>query len=176
MTTNDHTTETRTLATTFQRAVGRGRVDQVGFLVEDLEASMNRWSSLYRDEEWRVYTYSREDVPNIRYHGQQGNFSMRLALVGSEPQLELIQPLQGPSIYHDWIEAHGYGLHHFGFFVPSVANAIAEMESGGHPCIQSGSGYGLDGDGGFAYYDFEPEFGVHLETIEVPSRRRPSEL
>lgn len=164
------------LATTFERAVGRGRVDQVGFLVRDLESSMQQWGALYRDEQWRVYTYSRQGVPNIRYRGQPGEFSMRLALIGAGPQLELIEPLQGPSIYHDWIADHGYGLHHLGFFVPSVATAIKEMESAGHPCIQSGSGYGLDGDGGFAYYDFEPQFGVHLETIEVPARRRPSEI
>lgn len=177
MTTNDiDPTTVHELAQTFERAVGRGRVDQVGFLVQDLEASMRRWGALYRDEQWSVYTYSREDVPNIRYRGQPGEFAMRLALIGSRPQLELIEPLEGPSIYHDWIGDHGYGLHHLGFFVPSVATAVEEMESAGHACIQSGSGYGLDGDGGFAYYDFEPQFGVHLETIEVPARRRPSEI
>lgn len=177
MTSHDlDSSDVQDLAKTLERAVGGGRVDQLGFLVPDLEASMRQWGALYRDEQWRVYTYSRENVPNIRYRGQSGEFAMRLALIGSSPQLEIIEPLQGPSIYHDWIADHGYGLHHLGFFVPSVATAVEEMESAGHACIQSGSGYGLDGDGGFAYFDFEPHFGVHLETIEVPARRRPSEI
>ncbi|MFJ6199939.1 VOC family protein [Micromonospora sp. NPDC092111] len=170
----NHTSDTQ-LAATLQSAIGAGRVDQVAFLVEDLGVAIGRWSALHRDETWRIYTYGLDNVENLRYHGEPGRFSMRLALIGHSPQIELIQPLAGPSIYHDWIARHGYGLHHFGFFVPSIADAVARFEAAGHPTIQSGSGYGLDGDGGFAYFDFEDIYGIHLEAIEVPARRRPSE-
>ena len=37
---------------------------------------------------------------------------------------------------------------------------------------QTGGGYGLDGDGGYAYFDTVASFGVILELIEVPKRRR----
>lgn len=157
------------------KAIGVGQVDQVAFLVEDLDTAMKYWSALYRDADWLVYTYDATLVQNLAYRGRPGTFSMRLALLGTGPQIELIQPLEGPSIYHDWTERHGYGLHHLGFFVPSITAAVQEFEASGRPCIQSGSGYGLDGDGGFAYFDFEDVFGIHLEAIEVPARRRPSE-
>lgn len=163
------------LADTLGTALGPGRVDQVAFLVDDLSAAMDPWSALYRNEDWRIYTYNAGNVPHLTYRGASGTFEMRLALIGSAPQIELIQPISGPSIYHDWIERHGYGLHHLGFFVPSVAEVIEHLEAAGHPVIQSGAGYGLDGDGGFAYFDFEDIYGVHLEAIEVPARRRPSE-
>ncbi|WP_199542667.1 MULTISPECIES: VOC family protein [Prauserella] len=170
-----NTHDVDSLAATMERAIGAGRVDQVAFLVEDLHTAVQRWSALYRDDEWRVYTYDPANVQNLTYRGKPGRFALRLALVGAGPQVELIQPLAGPSIYHDWIDQHGYGLHHFGFFVPSLTDAVAEFEAAGHPTIQSGSGYGLDGDGGFAYFDFEDTYGIHLEAIEVPARRRPSE-
>jgi methylmalonyl-CoA/ethylmalonyl-CoA epimerase len=163
------------LASTLERAIGAGRVDQVAFLVEDLRVATARWSALYREDTWRIYTYDATNVEHLSYRGAPGEFSMRLALLGSAPQIELIQPLSGPSIYHDWIERHGYGPHHFGFFVPSIRDAVAEFEAAGHPTTQSGSGYGLDGDGGFAYFDFEATYGIDLEVIEVPARRRPSE-
>jgi hypothetical protein len=35
-----------------------------------------------------------------------------------------------------------------------------------------GSGYGLDGDGHFAYLDTEEIFGITLELMERPKRRR----
>lgn len=163
------------LASALERDPGGRPIDQVGFLVQDLPTAMSQWSALCRDDEWRVYTYGPQNVEDLSYRGDVGQFSMRLALLGSGPQIELIQPLHGPSIYHDWIDNHGFGLHHFGFFVPSVADAIKELEAGGHLNIQSGSGYGLDRDGGFAYFDFEDAYGIHLEAIEVPTRRRPSE-
>ncbi|MFW6180490.1 MAG: hypothetical protein ACOC8N_01985 [Spirochaetota bacterium] len=34
-------------------------------------------------------------------------------------QLELVQPVDGLSIYADWLEEHGEGLHHFNFLVDS---------------------------------------------------------
>ncbi|MEU0156230.1 VOC family protein [Micromonospora fulviviridis] len=147
----------------------------MAFLVEDLEVAARRWRAVYRDEEWRTYTYTPDVMKNCTYRGEPGRYEMRLALVGSSPQLELIQPIAGPSIYHDWIREHGYGLHHFGFFVPSVDETVRQLEAQGHPSIQSGSGYGLDGDGGYAYFDFEDTYGVVLEAIGVPKRRRPSE-
>jgi methylmalonyl-CoA/ethylmalonyl-CoA epimerase len=163
------------LAETLDAALGSGRVDQIAFLVEDLSAAINRWNALYRAEDWRIYTYDARNVHNLTYRGEPGTFKMRLALIGSSPQIELIEPIAGPSIYHDWIDQHGFGLHHIGFFVPSVADVIEIFESADYPNIQSGNGYGLDGDGGFAYFDFEDVYGVHLEAIEVPARRRPTE-
>lgn len=47
------------------------------------------------------------------------------------------------------------------------------MVSAGYDLLQSGHGYGLDGDGGFAFFDTIDDFGILLEGIEVPRRRRP---
>lgn len=156
------------------RALAGRSIDQLCFLVEDLETAIQAWSPVYGDE-WRIYTYHSGNVNNLTYRGGPGQFVLRLALAGSSPQIELIQPLEGPSIYHDWIEEHGYGFHHLGFFVPDVAASIAEFEAAGIPNIQSGNGYGLDGDGGFAYFDLEGTHQHVLEAIEVPARRRESE-
>jgi methylmalonyl-CoA/ethylmalonyl-CoA epimerase len=164
------------LSQTLQEAVGGGvRVDQVAFIVENLDQAMGRWSAFYPGEEWTIYTYGPDNVVDLRYLGQPGRYSMRLAFIGRDPQIELVEPLDGPSIYHDWIAAHGFGMHHLGFYVARIADAIGAFERAGRPTLQSGRGYGLDGDGGFAYFDFEDIFAIHLEAIEVPKRRRPSE-
>lgn len=154
------------------KALGQG-VDQVALLVQDLESSVELWTGLGISE-WRIYTYSQNNVATPTYRGKPGEFKFRLALGGNSPQVELIQPLRGPSIYHDWIAEHGYGLHHLGFFVPSIEKAIEEFENAGLDVIQSGRGYGMDRDGGFAYVEL-PGSPLVLEAIEVPKRRRPSE-
>lgn len=152
------------------------RVDQLGFLVPDLSAAVDTWTAALDVDNWRVYTYSPEWTNiELTYRGQPGKFAMRLALVDTVPQIELIQPLQGPSIYHDWIAQHGFGLHHIGFFVSSIAESVALHRRNGSEPAQTGNGYGVDGDGGFAYYETDNEFGTVVELIEAPSQRRPSE-
>ena len=159
-----------------QRILQGKAVGQVAYLVEDLSASINHWNETFGTKEWRIFTYSPETVPKLGYRGADGTFSMRLALSGSAPQIELIQPMAGPSIYHDWIEQHGFGQHHVGIFVESVADHTAKLASVGIPAIQTGSGYGLNGDGAFAYFDLvDTPLNLVLELIEVPAVRRESE-
>jgi methylmalonyl-CoA/ethylmalonyl-CoA epimerase len=49
------------------------------------------------------------------------------------------------------------------------------MSDAGYPVLQMGTGYGVDGDGGFAYFDTLAATSVVFEAIEVPARRRPPE-
>jgi methylmalonyl-CoA/ethylmalonyl-CoA epimerase len=100
---------------------------------------------------------------------------MRLAFAGEGLQIELIERLDGPNIYTEWIARHGYGMHHFGSYVDSIAEATAAMQADGFDPVQTGRATGLDGDGGFVYFDTEDLLGVIAELIEVPSRRRTSE-
>lgn len=147
-------------------------VGQVGILVPDLDEALRAYGAVRAVESWSLYTYGPEFVPRLEYRGDPGEFSMRIALGGSSPQIELIEPLEGPSIYHEWIDQHGYGLHHLGFFVESLEVAVREMADAGFPVLQMGTGYGIDGDGGFAYFDTLGETSVFFEAIEVPARRK----
>ena len=97
---------------------------------------------------------------------------MTIAISPTTPQIELVQPREGPSIYEEWLAQRGEGLHHLGFWVDSLTDAAAEFTASGYEAIQTGAGYGLDGDGGYSYFDTSAELGVILELIEVPKRRR----
>ena len=148
---------------------------QIGLLVDDLHAAMTSWSAVLGRADWLVYTYGPQNLKNASYRSAPSGFAMRLALIGSNPQMELIEPLAGPSIYTDWIAERGYGLHHIGFYVPSIGDAIRKARDAGFEPIQSADGYGLHGDGGFAYFDTSAHLDVITELIEVPSVRRPNE-
>lgn len=151
------------------------RVGQIGIVVQRLDESLRLYGHLLAVDRWVVYTYSPETVPTLQLRGRPGSFSMRLALGGAEPQVELVEPQDGPSLYHEWLAERGPGVQHLGFFVPSIDEAVTQMAAAGYPCQQLGAGYGLDGDGGFAYFDTSDELGFIAEAIEVPQRRRPPE-
>lgn len=144
--------------------------DQVAYVVADLAESIREWRLALGNDDWKIYTYSADNVQDLEYQGTPGNFSMRLALCGSNPQVELIESLEGHSLY----SGCQLGLHHVGWFIDDLASATATLDRVGCPAVQRGRGYGLDGDGGFAYYEVDTMGGL-IELIEVPARRRPSE-
>jgi catechol 2,3-dioxygenase-like lactoylglutathione lyase family enzyme len=149
-----------------------GRIDQICFLVEDLDEAVPLYSRLFGASRWSEYEYGPETVPALGYADRDGTFSFRLALSDCNPQVELIQSLRGPSIYSDWIRQHGYGLHHLGFFTTDMAARVRDLKELGLRVSQWGRGYGLNGDGGFTYFDSVAAFGVIVELIEIPRHRR----
>jgi methylmalonyl-CoA/ethylmalonyl-CoA epimerase len=150
-------------------------ITQVAFLVPDLASAVSTWSAVLGRSDWLVYTYNPSTVPELTFRGKPAQFSIRLALSGARPQVELIQPLSGPSIYEEWIDRHGFGAHHVGFHVPICRPIVDRLAAEGFEAVQAGGGYGLDGDGAFAYYDLVDALGLYAEVIEAPKRRRPSE-
>jgi catechol 2,3-dioxygenase-like lactoylglutathione lyase family enzyme len=157
-------------ATLFGRPVG-----QVGIVVRDLERSARKLSRTLGAGPWRVFTYSGEILTERTYRGEPGEFAVRIALNPQTPMIELLEPLEGPSIYHEWLDRHGEGLHHLAFWVESLDDAIESMARAGYPLLQSGRGFGASGDGGFAYFDTEADLGVIYEAVEPPSDRREPE-
>jgi methylmalonyl-CoA/ethylmalonyl-CoA epimerase len=148
--------------------------DQIAFVVDDLATAITKWSLVLGRNDWRIYTYGPTTVQDLRFRGQPADCSMRLAICGEGPQVELIENLHGENIYTEWSRQHGRGAQHIGYVVPSITETTTRFAELGFNTIQSGRGYGLDGDGGFAYYDI-PGIDVTLEFIEIPQRRRPSE-
>lgn len=67
------------------------------------------------------------------------------------------------------------GIATWSALVPSIEEAVCRVTADGIPLLQSGSGYGAEGDGGFAYFDTLDRVGLIVEAIEVPRRRKPSE-
>lgn len=151
------------------------QVAQVGIIVSDLELGARAFTSLTGVAPWNVYTYDERFIPNMTYRGESGKFGMRIALAGHSPVVELVEPLQGPSIYHEWLAENTEGLHHIAVQVESLDGGIEAAAAAGLDVLQSGRGYGLDGDGGFAYLDTYERAGILVELIEIPARRRPPE-
>jgi methylmalonyl-CoA/ethylmalonyl-CoA epimerase len=146
-------------------------VGQVGIVVRDLTVALERYSNVWGLGPWQCWRMDAQMVPERGFRGGEGKYEMRVALYGANPQVELLEPLQGPSIYHEWLDKHEEGLHHLGFHVPSIGDAMNAMSSAGYEAMQWGRGYGAGGDGGFAYYDASALLGLCIELIEVPEQR-----
>ena len=147
-------------------------IAQVCIIVEDLDKAVENYWKMFGIGPWHFYTYGKPLVKKMSYEGKPAEYRMRVALSYMGPlRIELIEPLEGDTIYRDFVEEHGYGVHHFGVLVEDMKTAIAQAEAEGLTMIQDGSGFGLDGDGHYAYLDTEDRLGVTIELIERPKDR-----
>jgi methylmalonyl-CoA/ethylmalonyl-CoA epimerase len=143
-----------------------GHPFQVGIVVADLAEALRRHEPLFGPAGWLIVENGPHNMHGLHVHGEPAEFSMRLALRGADPQLELLQPLDGPDTLSEWLERRGEGLHHLGYEVRSLDETIDRMGEAGYDCIQHGYGFGADGSGGFAYFETERELGYLVEAIE----------
>jgi methylmalonyl-CoA/ethylmalonyl-CoA epimerase len=154
----------------------RNGVAQVALVVEDLDRAVEAYWKMFGIGPWHIYTYGKPLVKRMTYRGQPGEYRMRIALSYVGPlRIELIEMLEGDTIYADFVAEHGYGLHHLGVLVEDMEVAIAQANAAGFEVIQDGAGFGLDGDGHYAYLDTEREIGTTIELIQRPRRRVPPE-
>ncbi len=151
-------------------------VAQVAILVPDLDAAMKNFWERFAVGPWSVYTYDNKFVPTQNRHGQPTRYSSRIGLANiGDLRIELIQPLEGDTVYTDHIKKHGYGVQHLGVLTKSMKDSVAAAEQAGFSITMDGSGFGLDGDGAYAYLDSEDLVGITFEFIERPKGRHAPE-
>ncbi|MCJ7660847.1 MAG: VOC family protein [Anaerolineales bacterium] len=151
-------------------------IAQVAIIVPNLEEAVEYYWKLFSIGDWHFYTYGKPLVKRMTYHGNPSEYKMRVALSYFGPmRVELIEILEGDTVYADFVAEHGYGVHHFGVLVDSMEEGLAEAEAAGIKMIMDGAGFGLDGDGHYAYLDTEDKIGVTLELIERPKGRMTPE-
>ncbi len=146
-------------------------IKQCAVVVRDLDEAVRRWSAQLRIGPWTAYHLAPPRLQGMRYQGEEVEFSLRHALAWQgELQFELVQPLEGPSIFADHLQAHGEGLHHVGRYVADHPAAVAEALASGFVELQSARGFGAEGDGAFAYFR-HPDIALIVELISAPRVR-----
>lgn len=146
-------------------------IKQCAVVVRDLDEAVVRWTEQLGIGPWTGYRLEPPRLREMRYRGEDVEFSLRHALAWQgELQFELVQPLSGPSIFREHLDAHGEGLHHVGRYVPDHAAAVAHALEQGWTPIQSARGFGAEGDGAFAYFT-PPGVATIVELISAPRVR-----
>jgi methylmalonyl-CoA/ethylmalonyl-CoA epimerase len=147
-----------------------GDVLQAGIVVKDLQASMeNYWRTLGIGP-WKVYTYAPPMLRETTVRGQVVEYANRIAHAQAGPvQLELIQPLAGPSIFEEHLQGKGEGLHHIQSRTEDIAGVLAAFRQIGVGVLMSGK----YGEGEFYFLDTERLLGVVYEVFQRKSRPDP---
>jgi len=143
-----------------KKILGLDKVNQVGIVVRDMDRAIKNYGEIFGIPFPKVVV---PDYFNRTYRGKPENFRMKigLAMVG-ELQIELIQPLEGKTIYGEFLEKWGDGIHHLGFDVNNLDERVAAFRELGIGVLMSGERVG----GKFAYMDTEEPVGIIIELIQ----------
>ncbi len=116
---------------------------QIGVVVADLEQTIRYLGEIFGIGPFRVIDWPPQGRPDIEkyYYGEPGNFTARMAFTELGPvELELIQPLEGESIWADFLREHGGGVHHLRFNVDDIRPVREYLAEKGIQPAQHGSG------------------------------------
>jgi 4-hydroxyphenylpyruvate dioxygenase-like putative hemolysin len=133
---------------------------------------MERYRSLYGIDQYSVYTVDTRELPGVIYRGKPADYGVRVALAKvGHWQLELLEPLRGDSMYQDFLNEHGEGVQHLGFFVDNYGEAYQEMVDRGFPHLLGGPILGKTRNGRFDYFDSKKDLGVVVELLDIPDAK-----
>lgn len=152
-------------------------IGQVALVVRDAEASARAYWQHLGVGPWNVYTIGAPVVTGMTYRGEPVDWRIRYALHRSgELSFEVIEPLEGPSIWHEYLDRRGPSLHHIAFYVDDFDAAAALMTEHGWTSVQEGHGFGRSRDGRIIYYEHGDDTGAIVEIIKAPTERDEPEL
>lgn len=132
-------------------AICSGPIVQTAWVTDDLAKTESHLIDHFGAGKWTRFESIAFGPDTCEYRGRPASFVADISLTYlGDMQLELIQPLEGESIYHDFLSAHGAGLHHICFETDDMEASLARAAAAGVEVAQRGSMAGMME---FAYLD-----------------------
>jgi catechol 2,3-dioxygenase-like lactoylglutathione lyase family enzyme len=108
-------------------SLGLGRIDQVSFVVRDLDASLPTYAALFGP-----FTVRMAGPSTMSLRGKPVSPTLRLAFAHQgDLEIELVEVVEGESPHAEHLATHGEGIHHVRYRVDDLARARAAMETAG---------------------------------------------
>ena len=144
-------------------SLGSTTLAQVAIVVRDIEASARRYATVLGLPIPEVDVTDPGEAVNQTYKGQPSNAQARLAFFKlGQVELELIEPLGGPSVWQQALDEHGESVQHIAFWVEGMQRSVDFLKTAGIPMVQRGD----MGEGQYAYFDAQDALGTTLELLE----------
>jgi hypothetical protein len=143
-----------------------GNLIQVCVVTRDYRRAMEGFVKLGIGP-WTVRTADASNLKAI-YRGKPADISVKLCLANSQNMnWEIIQPIQGQSIYTDFLERHGEGVQHLAFSCAGMEyeERLRQFAERGYQLVQHGTVFGgIE----FHYFSAEDDLRTTLEIYRVP--------
>jgi methylmalonyl-CoA/ethylmalonyl-CoA epimerase len=141
---------------------------QIGLLVDNLEEVLKNLEDIFGIGPFRIVEFPPSGYENVmrKYKGEDADFSAKFCFFDlGNIELEIIQPLSGKSIWRDFIDENGPGLHHIKFSVREHAPVREYLEGQGIEIEQMGASVGKNAGKEWVFYDTRNKIGFGIEVM-----------
>jgi hypothetical protein len=139
---------------------------QVGVVVRDVDATVRAFTEVFGIGPFRVVECPAPERQDQQYlRGAPVRFRTRQAFADlGNFELELIQPVEGTTIWSEFLERHGPGIHHIRFNTPELEEVVALLKHRGIGTTQEGAG--IREGTYWANFDTEALLGFVIEIMK----------
>lgn len=140
-----------------------GPLQQVGYVVSDVESSAKAWVRNCGIGPWRIK--SKVSFDSCEYHGNASEITFNIATAFSDGiEIKLIAQESGPSsIYSDFLDLYGPGIQHACFYPADYEKALKVFLDNGASVIFEGV------IGGAAFSYLKDALGQMIELVDLPT-------
>jgi glyoxalase/bleomycin resistance protein/dioxygenase superfamily protein len=140
-------------------------ISQIAVVANDLQKTIEQYTALLGWGPWNVYRHEPPRLHDTVLRGKKVEYTM----LGAETHVgdmgfEVLQPLEGESIYKEWLDQHGEGLHHVAVMLHDFGESTQlkqKFASVGAEVLMGGRiGETIE----FYYLDTEPSLKIILES------------
>lgn len=140
---------------------------QIAWVTRDLDATETALTTLLGSKKWVRMPGVHFAPDTCTFRGQPADFVADISLsYAGDTQLELIAPVSGVSIYTEFLDRAGPGLHHICIETDDVDRALAERNA---EVVQRGL---MPGGMEFAYISAEAAGVPYIEIAHIPPEIR----
>jgi len=125
-----------------------GEIHHIGFVYRNGEEAVKKFKSLFGIEK-----FNRIDM---------GVVKVARSMIG-RLQIDLIEPQDKKSIFHEFLEDGKVGLHHIGYLVEDIDEKIKEWDSKGFKQVLGG----IISPAKFVYFDTTDTLGHIIEFLQI---------
>jgi methylmalonyl-CoA/ethylmalonyl-CoA epimerase len=145
------------------KSIGTNIVTQIGLVVKDIDKAIDAYVDILGLPRPTVVVTDGYDKAQTTYRGQPSQATAKLAFFDlGQVQIELIEPVGGPSTWKEVLDQRGDGIHHIAFQVKGTDQVVAYLEGKGVELVQQGRYTG----GMYSYMDASNSLGLILELLE----------
>jgi catechol 2,3-dioxygenase-like lactoylglutathione lyase family enzyme len=146
-------------------SISTGPITQVAWVTDDLDALERLLSEQFGVGKWTRIPDVRFGPDACTYRGEPCDATADISMAYSgDLQLELIRPTAGESVWSEFLERSGPGLHHVCFRVPDMAAALEEVAAQGIAVLMQGA---MAGPIEFAYVDGAGYGAPYVELARI---------
>ncbi|MDY7095866.1 MAG: VOC family protein [Acidobacteriota bacterium] len=147
-----------------EKSLGAELLVQVAIVVRDIEAAVANFARVLDVPEVEIRESREPEEAQTRFRGEPTDARARLAFIEmGQAHIELIEPVGGPSVWQEFLDEHGPGVHHIAFRTPDMDSAKKRLDQEGIGVLQEGKFR----SGQYLYADTTDQLGVVLELLHI---------